>query len=104
MLAPMSPRSWRARALAVEADVADEAAVIQATAEIDNAGGRIEALVNNAAWIPPRQHILDVQASLLERVLLSNVVGSFLMTKHVAPVMIRGGGGRRRWQVRRRWR
>jgi NAD(P)-dependent dehydrogenase (short-subunit alcohol dehydrogenase family) len=81
-------------ALAVEADVADEAAVIQATAEIDNAWGRIDALVNNAAWMPPRQHILDVEASPRERVLRSNVVGSFLMTKHVAPVMIRKGGGR----------
>jgi NAD(P)-dependent dehydrogenase (short-subunit alcohol dehydrogenase family) len=82
------------RALAVEADVADEAAVLQATAEIDNAWGRIDALINNAAWIPPRQHILDLEASVLERVLRSNVVGSFLMTKHVAPIMIRQGGGR----------
>jgi NAD(P)-dependent dehydrogenase (short-subunit alcohol dehydrogenase family) len=82
------------RALAVEADVADEAAVLKATAEIDNTWGRIDALINNAAWIPPRQHILDVDTSLLERVLRSNVIGSFLMTKHVAPVMIREGGGR----------
>jgi 3-oxoacyl-[acyl-carrier protein] reductase len=82
------------RALAVEADVADEAAVIQATAQIDNTWGRIDALINNAAWIPPRQHILDLEASLLERVLRSNVVGSFLMTKHIAPIMIRQGGGR----------
>ena len=82
------------RALAVEADVADEAAVIQATTDIDNTWGRIDALINNAAWMPPRQHILDLEASLLERVLRSNVVGSFLMTKHVAPIMIRGGGGR----------
>jgi NAD(P)-dependent dehydrogenase (short-subunit alcohol dehydrogenase family) len=82
------------RALAVEADVADEAAVIQATTDIDNAWGRIDALINNAAWIPPRQHILNVQASLLERVLRSNVIGNFLMTKHVAPIMIREGGGR----------
>jgi len=82
------------RALAVEADVADEAAVIQATTDIDNTWGRIDALINNAAWIPPRQHILDLEASLLARVLRSNVIGSFLMTKHVAPVMIREGGGR----------
>jgi 3-oxoacyl-[acyl-carrier protein] reductase len=73
------------RALAVEADVADEAAVIQATAEIDNTWGRIDALINNAAWIPPRQHILDLEASLLERVLRSNVVGSFLMTNMSHP-------------------
>ena len=82
------------QALTVEADVADEAAVIKATAQIDNTWGRIDALINNAAWMPPRQHILDLEASVLERVLRSNVVGSFLMTKHVAPVMIREGGGR----------
>ena len=73
------------RALAVEADVADEAAVIQATTEIDNTWGRIDALINNAAWMPPRQHILDLEASLLERVLRSNVVGSFLMTSMSRP-------------------
>ena len=32
--------------------------------------------------------------NLLERVLRSNVIGSFLTTKHFAPLMIRCGGGR----------
>ena len=31
---------------------------------------------------------------MLERVLRSNLIGSFLATKHFAPLMNRGGGGR----------
>jgi NAD(P)-dependent dehydrogenase (short-subunit alcohol dehydrogenase family) len=82
------------QALALEADVSDEAAVIAAAAEVDRSWGRVDALINNAGWMPPRQPILEVEVSLLERVLHSNVIGSFLTTKHFAPLMIRGGGGR----------
>jgi NAD(P)-dependent dehydrogenase (short-subunit alcohol dehydrogenase family) len=81
-------------ALAVEADVSDEAAVIDAAAEVETAWGRVDALINNAGWMPPRNPILETDVSVLERVLHSNVIGSFLTTKHFAPLMIRGGGGR----------
>jgi NAD(P)-dependent dehydrogenase (short-subunit alcohol dehydrogenase family) len=81
-------------ALALEADVSDEAAVIEAAAEIDAAWGRVDALINNAGWMPGRQQILEVEVSVLERVFRSNVIGSFLTTKHFAPLMIRSGGGR----------
>jgi NAD(P)-dependent dehydrogenase (short-subunit alcohol dehydrogenase family) len=81
-------------ALAVEADVSDEAAVIEAAAETDGAWGRVDALINNAGWMPGSQPVLKVEVSVLERVLRSNLIGSFLTTKHFAPLMIRGGGGR----------
>jgi NAD(P)-dependent dehydrogenase (short-subunit alcohol dehydrogenase family) len=81
-------------ALAVEADVSDEAAVMEAAAEVDAAWGRVDALINNAGWMPGSQPILDVEVSVLQRVLGSNVIGCFLTTKHFAPLMIRGGGGR----------
>jgi NAD(P)-dependent dehydrogenase (short-subunit alcohol dehydrogenase family) len=81
-------------ALAVEADVSDEAAVISAAAEIDGAWGRVDALINNAGWMPGYQPVLTLEVSVLERVLRSNLVSSFLTTKHFAPLMIRGGGGR----------
>jgi NAD(P)-dependent dehydrogenase (short-subunit alcohol dehydrogenase family) len=81
-------------ALALEADVGDEAAVMEAAAEIDRTWGRVDALINNAGWMPPRQPIIEMELSLLERVLRSNVIGSFLTTKHLAPLMIRSGGGR----------
>jgi NAD(P)-dependent dehydrogenase (short-subunit alcohol dehydrogenase family) len=81
-------------ALALEADVGEEAAVREAATEVDRAWGRVDALINNAGWMHPRQRILDVEDALLERVLRSNVIGGFLTTKHFAPIMIRGGGGR----------
>jgi NAD(P)-dependent dehydrogenase (short-subunit alcohol dehydrogenase family) len=81
-------------ALAIEADVGDEAAVIEAATEIDRTWGRIDALINNAGWMPGRQLILELDVSVLERVLRSNLISSFLTTKHFAPIMIRGGGGR----------
>jgi NAD(P)-dependent dehydrogenase (short-subunit alcohol dehydrogenase family) len=81
-------------ALAVEADVADEPAVIEAAAEVERAWGRVDALINNAGWMPGYQPILELDVSVLERVLRSNLISSFLTTKHFAPLMIRGGGGR----------
>lgn len=81
-------------AVSLEADVGDEAAVMAAAAEVDAAWGRVDALINNAGWMPGNQPVLDVEVAVLERVLRSNVIGSFLTTKHFAPLMIRGGGGR----------
>jgi NAD(P)-dependent dehydrogenase (short-subunit alcohol dehydrogenase family) len=81
-------------ALALEADVSHEAELIEAAAEVDTAWGRVDALINNAGWMPGRQPILEADAEVLERVFRSNVIGSILATKHFAPLMIRGGGGR----------
>jgi NAD(P)-dependent dehydrogenase (short-subunit alcohol dehydrogenase family) len=81
-------------ALALEADVSDEAAVIAAAAETDRAYGRVDALISNAGWMPGRQPVLDMEVSVLDRVLRSNLIGSFVTTKHFAPLMIRCGGGR----------
>lgn len=38
--------------------------------------------------------VLHFELSDLRRVIDSNLISCFLMTKHFAPVMIRGGGGR----------
>lgn len=81
-------------ALTLAADVGDEAAVAAAAAEVDAAWGRVDALINNAGWMPGRHPILGIEVSVLERVLRANLIGSFLTTKHFAPLMIRGGGGR----------
>jgi NAD(P)-dependent dehydrogenase (short-subunit alcohol dehydrogenase family) len=80
--------------IALEADVGDEAAVAAAAAEVDAAWGRVDGLINNAGWMPGSHRVLDMDTAVLDRVLRSNLVGSFLTTKHFAPLMIRGGGGR----------
>jgi NAD(P)-dependent dehydrogenase (short-subunit alcohol dehydrogenase family) len=81
-------------ALALEADVGDEAQVIAAAAELDSTWGRVDALINNAGWMPGSHPVLQSDVAVLERVFRSNVIGSFLATKHFAPIMIRNGGGR----------
>lgn len=81
---------------AVAADVTAEDQVLAAAAAIDAHWGRVDALINNAGWMPsnPDRRVVELDMSVLRRAIDSNLVSSFLMTKHVAPVMIRGGGGR----------
>jgi hypothetical protein len=50
--------------------------------------------VRSAGWLPPATPALDTDVGRPRSVLETNVVGSFIVTKHAAPVMIRGGGGR----------
>jgi NAD(P)-dependent dehydrogenase (short-subunit alcohol dehydrogenase family) len=86
---PRAPAS-----LVLQADVGDEAAVSAAAAEVEATWGRVDALINNAGWMPGHHPVLDMDVTVFERVLRSNLIGSFLTTKHFAPLMIRGGGGR----------
>jgi NAD(P)-dependent dehydrogenase (short-subunit alcohol dehydrogenase family) len=81
---------------AVAADVGDEEQVAAAAAAVDAHWGRVDGLINNAGWMPPAgsMKVLDFELADLRRIIDSNLVGCFLMTKHFAPVMIRGGGGR----------
>jgi NAD(P)-dependent dehydrogenase (short-subunit alcohol dehydrogenase family) len=78
----------------VTADVADEAQVRAAAVTVDAHWGRVDALINNAGWMPPLTGVLDLDVSDLRRAVDSNLIGCFLTTKHFAPIMIRGGGGR----------
>jgi NAD(P)-dependent dehydrogenase (short-subunit alcohol dehydrogenase family) len=82
--------------LAVAADVGDEAQVSAAAAAVDTHWGRVDGLINNAGWMPPADSMrtLDFDMADLRRIIDSNLVGCFLTTKHFAPIMIRGGGGR----------
>jgi NAD(P)-dependent dehydrogenase (short-subunit alcohol dehydrogenase family) len=62
--------------------------------ETDDAFGRIDALINNAGWMPPTSRVLDTGLATLERVWRSNVVSCFLTTKYYLPLLLRDGGGR----------
>ncbi len=78
-------------ALAPGADLGDEAAVVEAAAAVARARGRVDGLTNSAGWMPGSRPVLQPELSVLERVLGSSLIGSFLATKHFAPAMIRGG-------------
>lgn len=80
--------------LAQAVDVGDEAQVEAATQEVERHWGRIDALINNAGWMPPVQPVTELDAGVLRRVIDVNLIGCFLTTKHVASVMVRQRRGR----------
>jgi NAD(P)-dependent dehydrogenase (short-subunit alcohol dehydrogenase family) len=85
-----------ARVLGRRFDVSVESEVAAAVDAACQFAGGIDILVNNAAifaTLPPVE-ITDLDVDLWDRVMAVNVRGSFLMTKHVVPVMTRRGGGK----------
>ncbi|TVT56702.1 SDR family oxidoreductase [Amycolatopsis rhizosphaerae] len=75
-------------------DVSDEDQVREAAHAVDQRWGQIDGLVNNAAVMPAMTPVVDLDVEVFRRVIDVNLIGCFLTTKHFAPVMIRGGGGR----------
>ena len=96
--------------LAVEVDVRNEGHVRKLVGQVINRFGRIDVLINNAAIVPhfawgiPRwSRISDMDKEFWDRVIQTNLGGTFLCTKHVLPHMearrsghiinMYGGGG-----------
>jgi glucose 1-dehydrogenase len=82
------------RALVVQADVGDEAAVDAVFTTIDDAFGRIDILVNNAGQ-GGGAPVHELDPALWDRVLRTNLYGPFLLSRQAARRMLdRGEGGR----------
>jgi NAD(P)-dependent dehydrogenase (short-subunit alcohol dehydrogenase family) len=85
-------------AVALALDVADEASVAKAYAEIEARLGRLDILVNNAG-VPGleqgrRVPIETTSLATWERTLRVNLTGTLLMCRGAVPIMKRGGFGR----------
>ncbi len=84
------------KCVAIQADVTKPEAIQKMVADVMAEYGRIDILVNNAAynqWIPFRD--LDgMTLEAWEKILHYNVTNPFLCTKAVAPIMKRQGQGR----------
>jgi 3-oxoacyl-[acyl-carrier protein] reductase len=74
-------------------DVADEAAVKRLFTEIQTSHGRLDVLINNAG-IASMNHSLLTPMSTVERVLRTNVTGTFLFCREAAKLMQRHRSGR----------
>ncbi|HEX2931285.1 MAG TPA: SDR family oxidoreductase [Candidatus Binatia bacterium] len=96
--------------MAVHADVRDEASVKKLFEQVVNRFGQIDVLINNAAIVPhfawniPRWPLIaDMPVDFWDRVIHTNLYGTFFGTKHVIPHMkqrktghiinLYGGGG-----------
>ncbi len=82
------------RVMAVHADVSVPEQVLRAVADVDARFGRIDALVNNAG-VAVFKRIGLTSFEEWRYVMATNLDGAFLCTQAVAPVMLRGAGGRK---------
>ena len=80
-------------ALAVQADVADEAQVLAMFATIDAQLGRITALVNNAGVVDTTQRVDAMSVTRLRRMFDVNVIGSFVCAREAVRRMSTRHGG-----------
>jgi NAD(P)-dependent dehydrogenase (short-subunit alcohol dehydrogenase family) len=80
-------------AMAMHADAGDEAAISDFFAAVDRRLGPVTALVNNAGITGPVATLDQVDAAVLDRVLATNVTGSFLALKQAIRRMATDLGG-----------
>ncbi|MBA3479175.1 MAG: SDR family oxidoreductase [Lautropia sp.] len=81
------------RAIAVKADVADEAEVVALFATCDRELGRISALLNNAGVVAPAARVDQMDAERILRILHINVLGAFLAAREAVRRMSTRHGG-----------
>ena len=82
------------RALAVIADVSDEASVQLMVSTSIEKFGRIDILVNNAGISGPTAPAIRVTRDEWDRTIAVNLTGAFLCSKHVLPKMMEQRSGR----------
>ncbi len=81
-------------AIAVKADVADEAQVLHMFDVIDREFGRLDVLVNNAGMLEQQMRLEQMDAARWSRVLGANVIGSFLCAREAIKRMSTRHGGK----------
>lgn len=81
------------RAIAVQADVADEGQVLAMFARVDSELGRITGLVNNAGVVDRAQRLQDMDMARWRRMFDTNVLGSFLCAREAVRRMSTAEGG-----------
>ncbi|WP_137895628.1 SDR family oxidoreductase [Ramlibacter sp. 2FC] len=86
-------RAAGGRALAVQADVADEAQVLAMFARIDAELGRLTGLVNNAGVVDVTARLDEMGVARWKRMFDINVIGSLLCAREAVRRMSRRHGG-----------
>ena len=81
-------------ALAVQADVADEAEIGRLFARVDAHFGRLDALVNNAGILERQARVDEMDGARLARIFATNVSGPFLCAREALRRMSTRHGGR----------
>jgi NAD(P)-dependent dehydrogenase (short-subunit alcohol dehydrogenase family) len=77
----------------VQADIAEEADVLRLFAELDKHYGRLDALINNAGILETQMRLEQMDVARWQRVLATNVIGSFLCCREAIRRMSSRHGG-----------
>jgi NAD(P)-dependent dehydrogenase (short-subunit alcohol dehydrogenase family) len=80
-------------AFAVQADIADEQQVVAMFERMDRAGEQLSALVNNAGILFQQATLEQLDAERINRVLATNVTGTFLCCREAVKRMSHRHGG-----------
>ena len=86
-------RAGGGTAIAVQADVGDEAQVISMFEKVDARLGRLTALVNNAGVVDVQARVDEMSVARLERMFRINVIGSFVCAREAVRRMSTKYGG-----------
>ncbi|WP_027477395.1 SDR family oxidoreductase [Curvibacter gracilis] len=86
-------RAGGGQAVAVQADVADEAQVLGMFAKIDAKLGRLSALVNNAGVVDVSARVEDMSVARWKRMFDINVIGTLLCAREAVRRMSHRHGG-----------
>jgi NAD(P)-dependent dehydrogenase (short-subunit alcohol dehydrogenase family) len=78
---------------AISADISSPRDAKRLAEESERLFGRLDVLVNNASLLGPRVPIVDYPEGDWEKVMRTNLLGTFLLTKWVLPGMLRRGQG-----------
>lgn len=84
-------RNLGGRVVAVAADVGTIDGADRLFHEAVGAFGRVDILVNNAAWATPRAHLLEMDLELWSDVLRTNLTSVYLCANRVATLMVDDG-------------
>jgi NAD(P)-dependent dehydrogenase (short-subunit alcohol dehydrogenase family) len=77
----------------VQADIAEEADVLRLFAELDEHYGRLDALINNAGMLETQMRLEQMDVARWQRVLATNVIGTFLCCREAVKRMSSRHGG-----------
>ncbi|MGJ7493242.1 SDR family oxidoreductase [Variovorax sp. ZT4R33] len=86
-------RAGGGNAIAVQADVGDEAQVLAMFQKVDAKLGRLTALVNNAGVVDMQARVDEMSVARLERMFRINVIGSFVCAREAVRRMSTKHGG-----------
>ena len=87
-------RELEGKAIAVAADVAEEADVVRLFETVDRSLGPVTALVNNAGIVDLGTRVEAITPARLQRMFAVNVFGSFLCAREAVKRMSRRHGGK----------